>query len=103
MNTEDFKHKLEEELVVVEAELVELGHEDIDASATEPDEVADRFEAEEEHAGETAPLKARRAELLQALERIVNGTYGVCEECGAAIEPARLEANPAAKTCETHL
>ncbi len=103
MNTEKYKQKLEEELATVEAELVELGHEDIDKTATEGDEIADRFEAEEEHEGETAALLARRAEVRQALERIANGTYGMCEECGAPIEPARLEANPAAKTCEAHL
>lgn len=95
--------KLEEELATVEAELVELGHEDIDKTATETDEVADRFEEQEEHEGETAPLKERRAELRQALERMVNGTYGTCEECGEKIEAERLEANPAAKTCEAHM
>jgi DnaK suppressor protein len=103
MNTDKFKLKLEEELATVEAELVELGHEDIDKTATETDEIADRFEAEEEHEGETKPLLARRAEIRQAMERIANGTFGICEECGAPIEPARLEANPAAKTCEAHM
>ena len=88
---------------MVEAELVELGHEDIDKTATEADEIADRFEAEEEHEGETVPLLARRAEIRQALERITNGTFGMCEEGGAAIDPARLEATPAAKTCEAHM
>ncbi|OGB20800.1 MAG: hypothetical protein A3I66_19510 [Burkholderiales bacterium RIFCSPLOWO2_02_FULL_57_36] len=34
-----------------------------------------------------------------ALQRIVNGTYGVCMECGRPIEPARLNALPAARQC----
>lgn len=103
MTNEELKLKLEEELATLEAELVELGHEDIDKTATETDEIADRFEAEEEHEGEVGPLKARRAEVQQALERITNGTFGMCEECGEKIEEARLEANPAAKTCEAHM
>jgi RNA polymerase-binding protein DksA len=42
-------------------------------------------------------------ELLQqiedALERMAEGTYGTCEECGEAIPKARLEAIPYATYC----
>jgi RNA polymerase-binding transcription factor DksA len=41
--------------------------------------------------------RARR--LAEALERLDAGGYGVCEECGAAIRPARLIAMPEATTC----
>lgn len=34
-----------------------------------------------------------------ALERIEEGTYGVCEECGAKIPKARLNAIPFAALC----
>jgi DnaK suppressor protein len=34
-----------------------------------------------------------------ALERFDNGTYGTCERCGTAIDPARLEALPYAILC----
>jgi RNA polymerase-binding protein DksA len=34
-----------------------------------------------------------------ALERIESGTYGVCPDCGAAVDPARLATNPAAARC----
>ena len=37
-----------------------------------------------------------------ALGRLENGTYGVCEVCGVAIAPARLEAMPAARFCINH-
>jgi DnaK suppressor protein len=33
------------------------------------------------------------------LEKIKNGTYGTCENCGQKIEEARLRANPEAKLC----
>lgn len=34
-----------------------------------------------------------------AIERIDHGRYGLCEVCGFAIEPARLEAVPQATDC----
>jgi DnaK suppressor protein len=39
------------------------------------------------------------AEVDSALERVVEGTYGLCERCGEAILTARLEARPTARTC----
>ena len=34
-----------------------------------------------------------------ALKRISEGTYGVCAECGADIDPKRLKALPTASRC----
>ena len=34
-----------------------------------------------------------------ALRRIAEGTYGVCVQCGADIDPKRLEALPIATNC----
>ena len=39
------------------------------------------------------------AQLQAALERIDDGSYGVCEGCGADIAPARLEARPESTHC----
>ena len=35
----------------------------------------------------------------EALQRIADGTYGVCEDCGEEISRARLEAVPYATLC----
>ena len=35
----------------------------------------------------------------QALKRIAEGTYGVCTQCGADIDPKRLKALPNATRC----
>ena len=35
----------------------------------------------------------------EALEKINEGTYGVCESCGDPIQPERLEALPYATRC----
>ncbi len=43
-------------------------------------------------------LEVELAEVEAAIERIDNGTYGIDEVTGAPIDPARLEAAPAART-----
>ena len=50
-----------------------------------------------------ADLETRYNEVLMALTRIDSGTYGVCDEGGEPIEMERLNADPAARTCLTHL
>jgi len=35
----------------------------------------------------------------QALQRIAEGSYGICSDCEGAIDPARLERQPAALRC----
>ncbi len=39
------------------------------------------------------------AELAAAQQRLVDGTYGVCERCGGDIAPERLRARPEARRC----
>ena len=38
-------------------------------------------------------------EVDEALDRIGNGSYGICEECGGPIGLKRLEVRPVAKYC----
>jgi DnaK suppressor protein len=42
---------------------------------------------------------ALRGEVRLALEKIDNGSYGICESCGQDIEPERLEALPITSLC----
>jgi DnaK suppressor protein len=44
-------------------------------------------------------LADRINRLTAALERINEGTYGTCEECGGPIEASRLAALPEVTTC----
>lgn len=46
-----------------------------------------------------AQARAHLAELEAAEQRLAGGTYGICERCGGAIAPARLEARPVAREC----
>ena len=44
-------------------------------------------------------LVERANRLAEALERLRLGEYGICQECGEAIAPARLMAMPEVMTC----
>src|SRR5215467_9735867 len=44
-------------------------------------------------------LSRRARELSNALERVRDGSYGTCEECGGAIPAARRRALPGVTTC----
>ncbi|MEY2565707.1 MAG: hypothetical protein QOE35_236 [Actinomycetota bacterium] len=44
-------------------------------------------------------VEAELADVAHALERLDDGTYGVCEACGKPIGDERLEALPAARFC----
>lgn len=44
-------------------------------------------------------LEKKLKDILEALERMEKGTYGICENCNQEISPDRLRANPAARTC----
>lgn len=42
---------------------------------------------------------AEQADVVAALARVTDGSYGVCTDCGEGIALARLEAYPTAKRC----
>jgi RNA polymerase-binding transcription factor DksA len=44
-------------------------------------------------------VEAELADVEHALERIDEGTYGICEACGKPIGDERLEAMPASRFC----
>jgi RNA polymerase-binding transcription factor DksA len=64
---------------------------------------ADLSEAWNERRAVLAQLEVRFHHVELALQKIVSGTYGACELCGEPIEPARLHANPASRTCQIHM
>lgn len=115
-NTKHFEEKLQAELNTVEKELKTVGRKNpsnpadweakpdkMDVMPADSNEVADAIESYEENTGILKQLEIRFNEIKAALERIKDGTYGICETCQKPIEPARLEANPAATTCKAHM
>ncbi len=115
MQTEHYKENLEAEKAKLESEMASIGQRnpavpnDWGAAPEEPGiesdlmDQADIIMNRENTAAIFADIEARYDIVLAALERIQKGTYGVCEVCGAAIEEARLEADPAATTCIKHV
>jgi DnaK suppressor protein len=61
-----------------------------------------RMDAMQSQAMSRETGRRRRNALLQieaALQRIEDGDYGYCQECGENIAPARLEVDPSARLC----
>ena len=49
--------------------------------------------------GTATQLDAMRADVRRALEKIDDGTYGICDRCGALIPEERLDARPWSVRC----
>jgi len=99
--TEHFKQVLETRLNEAQRLLASAAEETRASSARQPDS-ADQALAEYER--QTLAHKAAAAQqqihsLNRALERIRQGNYGECAECGGDIESKRLEALPWARYC----
>ena len=67
-----------------------------DYSSSALEEQSDVNEEFEATIAEEYTLESRLQEVLAALKRIEEKTYGVCRECGTSIPEERLEANSAA-------
>ena len=62
------------------------------------DAATELFDAEH-HAALRSNEEFAIREINDALEKIKNGSYGVCELCGKPIDPGRLEVLPHARNC----
>ena len=65
---------------------------DREDNTTEVEQFADNLPIE-------MALEKKLQDVISALEKIKNGTYGICENCQEEIDVKRLEINPSAKTC----
>ena len=70
-------------------------HASLEEEADEVEEYEVRLEAEHS-------LESRLLAVTHALQRIQNGTYGICGRCKKEIPAERLKANPAAEYCIEH-
>ena len=111
-----FKNKLETEKKNLEKELEVVGRRnpdapsdweaiptDRDVSQADDNTVADSVEDYEENVAIVNTLETRYNDIVSALDKMEHNTYGLCQVCGKEIEDARLEANPAARTCREHM
>jgi RNA polymerase-binding transcription factor DksA len=116
INTEHYKKLLEEEKKTTEESLADIARFNSEIGTWEaiPDlelvnenmddnDAADRFEDFEERTSIVNIFQARLTDINDALKKIEEGKYGICEISGAPIEEDRLNANPAARTCKAHM
>ena len=76
---------------------------DLDHTEADANNQADAAEEADERLAIMAELENRYNAITRALQKIKAGTYGICEISGEPIEVARLQANPAARTCTLHM
>ena len=69
----------------------EIGN-DREDNTTEVEEYTDNLPVE-------ITLEEKLQDVLDALQKMEDGTYGTCENCQQEISIERLKANPSAKTC----
>lgn len=111
-NIDKHKIKLEKEKKLLMEELSSLGRVDKTgdwvATPEKPvspqSERGDRAELTEDFEERSSildTLEIRLADINKALVKIDNNEYGICESCKKSVEQKRLEANPAAGTCES--
>lgn len=105
---DELKAKLNEEKKALEKELSDIAkptgtpgiyetkHDEIgegqDDNASEMEEYSDNFALENN-------LEKQLKETVAALERMEEGSYGFCDNCGEQLSLDRLRAYPAARKC----
>ena len=102
-----FRSRLEQERKRLTEELEQ--HNASNRSITMERREGSPFGKREEEANGAADLEKRvafesrkrdtLAQVERALQKLDNGTYGLCDNCGQPIDPARLEALPQATRC----
>ncbi len=96
---------LTEKLKAWKEELVHEATRTVDGMTTEKAQFADPTDRASMETDRNFLLRIRDRErklitkIDSALERVEDGTFGLCDECGEGIEFKRLEARPVATLC----
>jgi len=102
MNIDALKQKLLQKRRDLQANIASLEDEARDSGEAEVRDSTDDATAAQgtsESLQEDAIESETLIQVEDALQRIEDGTYGKCRDCGRPIEPARLEAVPWAAYC----
>ena len=115
LDKKKIKDKLEKERDILLEQMQDMGKlnletgdweatpEVLDTPETDQNDMADRFEDFEAKSSMIKTLEPRLKNVLKAIKGLSRESFGKCEICKKDIEVARLEANPAARTCKKHL
>ena len=99
MAYEELKQELQERLVVLQGRLDSIKKDVTQAHSVDSAEQAQERENDEVVDAIGNETAASIRIIQAALERIEDGTYGSCEDCGEDIGAARLKAVPEATRC----
>jgi len=102
MDTKTFKNRLLRKERELTADIARFQAEARDSREAEVEDPMDRVISSEGKATafqESTIEWKTLAQVRDALQRIENGTYGKCIDCGRPIEPERLEAVPWTPYC----
>ena|SRR5271157_3126420 len=115
LDKKKIKEKLEKERDILLEQMRDMGKlnpetgeweatpEERDYQESDQNDMADRFEDFEERSSMIKDLEPRLKNILNALKKVGNESFGKCKVCKKDIENSRMEANPAALTCKKHL
>lgn len=98
----ELRERLETEKQSLDRQLADYGAsgEGIDVALGEGFADSGQATAERTEAlGIVESIRNQRSEIVAALGRLDEGTYGSCEKCGQQIPEARLQAVPSARLC----
>ena len=108
--TEELKKKLETEKASIQKELESFADEDPDLKHNwdtrypkreddDKEEAADDVQEYDNKLSLEYSMELKLKDVNNALDKIKNKTYGICENCGKQIETERLKAAPEARFC----
>ena len=91
--------EVERDRLLSELEQIDVsGHENLGHSTHMADDASAAFDQARDLALRSN-LEETLKQIQEALDRVSEGTYGVCEVCGERIDPARLKALPHTPHC----
>lgn len=102
LNFDEIKEKLlkeRDEIILMLEDLKQEVRDAVSEQVSASDEVADKYELKQEIHLQQEVLEERLTKINFALERLSNNTYGICSQCGQAIEEVRLKIDPATNLC----
>jgi len=102
------KDSLEEELASHGRVLDDSGNwegasDGFEGTESDPNDVADKIEELATNVPLVEELEQKHTDVIDALEKMDQGIYGLCEACNEPISLDRLQAAPSARTCIQHV
>lgn len=97
--TEQLKSQFKQRIVELQKRIGAIHHDFADGRDSDWSEQARERENEEVLNALESEAKVEIQQLANAITRMDNGSYGICQSCGENISQQRLQVQPAAEKC----